>query len=113
MAKIQQPRNFKLMEELENVGKFSVISYGTSDRELKLFEGSIFAKNNNIYGLIIYCDENYPITRPTITFNKDNIPNICNADGTIKEAYSSKITWNPTNTYSIGDLLTQLEHSIK
>ena len=105
-----QPRNFKLMEELENVGKFSTISYGTNDRELKTFEGSIFASNDMIYSLVIICDENYPITRPVVTFN-GTLPKICNKDGSLLDNILEKIGWD--STYSIGKYLTDLERNIK
>lgn len=106
------PRNFKLLEELDNVGKYATISYGTDDNTLESFSGSIFAKNGNIYQVTIYCDHNYPSTPPDIFFPEtDNLPNICNLDGSIKQNILDTIKWN-LDAKSIGDVLTRLEKQI-
>lgn len=109
------PRNFVLLSELENVGKYTTVSYGTEDNELETFTGSIFAQNNYIYAVNIFCDKQYPVTPPSIHFidAPDVLPSICNSDGTIKQSILDKITWGETNCKTIGEMLTCLEKYIK
>jgi ubiquitin-protein ligase len=113
MSKSIVPRNFKLLDELENGKNFSNVSYGTDDNDLETFTGSIIARNGNIYGVTIFCDIKYPLTPPQITFlDTNSLPNICDSDGSIKESISNKITWSSTSCYSIGDMLVNLEKYI-
>lgn len=63
------PRNFKLLEEIDNDSKYNGISYGlkrADDIELKEFTGMIIDNNGNISNFEIYCSNEYPKKPPTV-----------------------------------------------
>lgn len=63
------PRNFKLLEEIENDSKHNGISYGlkeADDIELRDFTGMIIDKNGGISTFDIHCSERYPQKAPTV-----------------------------------------------
>ncbi|KEG15013.1 ubiquitin-conjugating enzyme-like [Trypanosoma grayi] len=95
---VEVPRNFRLLEELENGEKalgsnqnVSVGINGTDDIYLHNWNGTIVGPlgttfEHRILSLEIYCDEDYPSKPPHIKFiSRVNLPCV-NADGTVDKA---------------------------
>ena len=64
------PRNFKLLEEIENDSKYSGISYGlkeADDIKLEHFTGMVIDSRQYISNFEIYCSQMYPKVAPTVT----------------------------------------------
>jgi len=112
------PRNFKLLEELENGEKGSIgdgqVSYGLMDPEdisLSNWQGTIIgpahsAFDSRIISLTLYCGQNYPKEPPLIRFcTKVNIAGVDQSNGEIQRK-KVEAWWNPTS--NIHELLTKV-----
>ena len=123
------PREFQLLDELHESSTFNGISYGLEDPTDNTFTkwtGSLMANTGHCVNLMFTCDENYPNTKPDISFDKTyinqiesdyedefksyltNIHQICDK-GTSK-LKDDIITWNKKKT--IGIVLQELRNII-
>jgi len=116
------PRNFKLLEELENGEKGSIgdgqVSYGLTDPEdisLSNWNGTIIgpagsAFDCRIISLTMYCGQNYPKEPPLVRFvTRVNIAGVDAGNGEIQRK-KVEAWWNPTST--IYELLTKVRYDM-
>ena len=69
------PRNFKLLEEIENDSKYNGISYGlkkADDIDLREFTGMVIDEKGNISTFEIYCSDEYPRKPPIVKLINTN-----------------------------------------
>jgi hypothetical protein len=120
--KSKVPRNFKLIEEIGDAQKYSYISFGTEDHDLFTFSGSIVTNTGDVHGVMINCDKDYPITRPTVIFLDTSDPqalnalkNVCDNNGSLKSTVQDKIKWGEGagQCYCIGDYLMEIRKYIR
>ena len=110
------PRNILLMDEFENAmkGKYGPVSFGVVSGDITLtnWQGSIITQRGDIFEFEFKCFDDFPDTRPTITFNKNQLSNktlskLCNSDGCINDDILKKFKWDK-NT-SIGEYLLEVK----
>ncbi|KAJ2611744.1 E2 ubiquitin-conjugating protein mms2 [Coemansia sp. RSA 1365] len=103
------PRNFRLLEELEQGEKLSndgYCTYGLSDLEDRLMHdwtGLILGPlntpfENRLYQVLLHCDENYPKTPPKVRFiNQINMPGVNQKTGEV-DLSTVMDKWKPSYT---------------
>ena len=98
------PRNFLLLDELKNSKDYTYVNYGLQDDNINLttWAATIITNSGNIIPATLICDENYPNSRPTITFTPP-------LNQTITASIAT-IPWTPTT--HIGDYLMEIRKKI-
>jgi ubiquitin-protein ligase len=115
MTKTRVPRNFLLLDDLNNVKNFTHVTYGLMDEDendqelrnnyatMKYWNCSLIyeGKNNDIkvFTATCVCSIAYPNEAPIIKFDKDSmvhneVRKICDSDGNLIEP----IIWNESMT---------------
>lgn len=73
---IKIPREFRLLEELDNSSQITGVSYGLedpSDNDFINWTGGLMANTGHFIGLTFECLPTYPESAPIIHFDKDLI----------------------------------------
>lgn len=102
------PRNFKLLEELENESKFGGISYGLEEQDditLTNWTGMVIGKYGDISDFKIICDKDYPNTPPKIIL-------ISTENKKISKMFRDNIVinnWTPNSC--MGTLLKEIQNN--
>eukprot|EP01002_Notosolenus_urceolatus_P014648 NODE_6340_length_635_cov_9.592150_g5399_i0.p1 GENE.NODE_6340_length_635_cov_9.592150_g5399_i0~~NODE_6340_length_635_cov_9.592150_g5399_i0.p1 ORF type:complete len:138 (-),score=22.89 NODE_6340_length_635_cov_9.592150_g5399_i0:97-510(-) len=89
--RVEVPRNFKLLEELEKVGDGTVTVGLENEDDIMMHQwrGTIIGPpgtvhEGRIYFLSIFVDDNYPKRPPTVRFtSKINMPSSIKPDGSV------------------------------
>lgn len=121
---VEIPRNFRLLEELENGEKGkdapSNISFGLadpSDSTLSYWEGSIIGLpgtrfDNRMIAIKFYCGPNYPKQPPTVSFRtKVNLPFVNSNGQIIPDHFPLIKNWDPKTT--ILRILVEIDHLMR
>lgn len=127
MSKI--PREFRLLDELDNSSAVAGVSYGledASDNDFVNWTGSLMTNTGHFVGFTFVCKPDYPTSRPVIQFNKEYITqtkkDYDDEMGTYVEKVNSLctsgtsnlsdtiLTWNDSKT--IGSYLKELHKKI-
>ena len=114
---IEVPRNFKLLDELDNVKKYNNISYGLTSNDDNLmhsWNGTIFHNNGDISTLEIYVGDDYPTKPPTVKLLEYNdesnqgcrLARLFNKNRELSSTFNIIKNWSPA--FSIGDILQAL-----
>lgn len=122
------PRNFILLDCIERANQFTYVTYGLLDDteedpynhvKMERWNGTMIYDDGtdlNIFELTFNCSLKFPEEPPIITFAQfslehPRIQKLCNSDGTISNAYLSKIEWN--SKMGIGEYLTKVYERIQ
>ena len=106
------PRNFKILEEMEQDGKNAGISYGLKkqdDIELRDFEAMVIDKHGIISNFEIHCSNEYPKKPPTVMIvdsDNDNVWALF-SDSVLKSACQVIKDW--TVESSMADILLYIQ----
>jgi len=127
------PRNFRLMEELDNSSKYKGISYGLQnpdDIDFIYWYGTFITATGHVINFNFICDETYPFSSPIFYFDEsylyldiddldDNefgilinkIKELCEEETIqLKSDLEPIKSWTPIKT--IGSLLTEIRELI-
>ena len=115
MASNCLPRNFKLLEELENDSKYNGISYGLKnpdDINLQNFSGMIIDQNANMSTFDIFCSNDYPKKPPTVKLMKTHNQKIYDLfgakfDSPLPSSCEALKAWKETSC--IADILVYIQ----
>jgi len=122
--KTKTPRNFILLDSLNNVGKYTHVTYGLMDEvendpalknnyiKMEYWSASLIyddGDNMNIFELAVRCTPLFPTERPILTFSEQSMTNkrikkLCDSTGKLTESAKQLIKWNETQ--SLGDYLS-------
>lgn len=116
------PRNFLLLDALNNVGNYTHITYGLADEKdyannyvkMEYWNVTFMYDDGevmNIFEALCRCSQTFPKERPTVTFNKGGLEHrrlrkLCQPDGKLTEATTSQVRW--TENMSLGDYLSEI-----
>ena len=123
------PRNFKLMDELDNCSKYTGVSYGLQnpdDIDFTYWYGTFITETGHVINFNFICDETYPFTPPIFYFDENYLyldPDDCEDDEygvlvkkvkelcedesvKLKHDLDPVINWIPNKT--IGSFLTEI-----
>lgn len=112
------PRNFKLLDELDDAKNWSNISYGLvrgDDTYLVDWNGMILDKKNQMISLTIKCGDDYPDKPPLVHFTSEYVfPRKFRAyvrsEGRLSRSFPTIKNWK--REYTIGMLLTEIREAI-
>jgi hypothetical protein len=112
---IKTPRNFQLLDDLDNVKNYDKISYGLEtddDTYLVNWKANLFLDNGEIIDLSFVCDKaTFPTTRPKVKFSQEAlkykpVKRFCTDDGSLQSLVESQLRWN--DAMPIGDYIMSI-----
>lgn len=124
MSQVAVPRNFRLLDELEQGEKVTKgsdgnVSYGLDDGDdllMRYWAGAIVGPANTvhdgrIYTVKLYCDQNYPDKAPQVRF-ETRINLGCVGQNGVVDARHFHVLSNWSSKYKIENILVELRREM-
>ncbi len=106
------PRNFKLLDEIDNDSKYTGISYGlkeADDIKLEYFTGMVIDSRGIISNFEIYCSQKYPKEAPTVELIDTDSDTIDNMFRDCKLKTSCEVIKGWKESSCIADILLHIQ----